>query len=457
MRNAVPGAGAEGPKILRVLWLPHDGDDAFAGSPFAHEEREFGMIVDTVRADPAQFCQRQPWEDDPAQVAELDALIRDCEMASGVSAGRILLAGERDLGRGFSKLHFEAQPNAISRRVATDVAEPFRIVRRMFAFARDTLARTEPDLVATAGWGDPLNFAFHLLAKQRAIACAAIRPSPMWIGRCYWTDTLTYSNLPARVRAAEKCANNEFVSTDAQNYVESFRSSAGAKRAAVVSGSNAFREWRQRRFFHRFDNEALSGLRYFYFAMQEDPSESLNLRAPFWANQYNTAALLTGSLPAGYKLLVHEHPNNVGRRPNQYYEDLSRLPGIVMIDGTEPRVHYVANAALIVTENGPAGWEGLLLGRPVITLADSFYEGAGLARRLRDPEQLSATVVDLLAPTLMPADTDDESRTGWILDAEWETTAPVEDHAAVTELLRQFLDRFMEAGNAAHPRPEAIS
>src|SRR5690606_8400270 len=151
------------------------------------------------------------------------------------------------------------------------------------------------------------------------------------------------------------------------------------------------------------------------------------------------------------------HAANVGRRPHQYYEDLSRLPGLALIDATEPRFNYVANAALVVTENGPAGWEGLLLGRPVLALADNFYQGTGMVRRLRNPEDLSATVLELLAPALAGDAADGSQPLGWMLDAEWETTVPVEESAAALALLRKLLKRLVETSDVSRARAEAVS
>jgi hypothetical protein len=257
--------------------------------------------------------------------------------------------------------------------------------------------------------------------------------------------------LPAQTRAEEKRAASVQVSPNAQTYIAAFLS------GSLAPTGKASAPAAQARFFHRFDPKVLADLPYIYMALHEDPSAALSLQAPFWANQYNTAALLTGSLPAGYKLLVHEHRHNIGRRPRQYYEDLSRLPGVVLVDGSEPRFDYVAHAALVVTENGPAGWEGLLLGRPVVTLADNFYLGAGLARRIRNPEHLSATVVDVLRLALGREDADDMQALGWMVDAEWETTAAPEDDTALFGLLHDCVARPAQSDQLASKRTRTVS
>jgi CDP-glycerol glycerophosphotransferase (TagB/SpsB family) len=172
-------------------------------------------------------------------------------------------------------------------------------------------------------------------------------------------------------------------------------------------------------------------MRYIFTALHKEPEQALNYRAPFWSNQYNTVSLLTSTLPAGFKLLVREHRLNAGRRPTRFYRELSRLPGVVLVDGFDDQFKYIANADLVVTDNSSIGWEALLLGRRVITLAETFYSAAGLARRVREPEGLAAAVLEYLQePTIADAAAHDRAL-GWLLDAEWETTAPTAAAGAV--------------------------
>jgi hypothetical protein len=173
--------------------------------------------------------------------------------------------------------------------------------------------------------------------------------------------------------------------------------------------------------------EELRNKRYIYMAMHKDPEQALNYQAPFWSNQYNTASLLSSVLPDGYSLLVREHRNNRGRRPTRYYKELRRLPGVMLIDGLDDQFKYIRNADLVVTENGSSGWEGLMLGRRVIALDESFYGPADLARRIPVPEDLASVVIDMLKePPVIDTAAHDRAL-GWMLDAEWQTTAPVEE------------------------------
>jgi hypothetical protein len=414
------------------------------------------------------------WERDEAAVAEVDDFIASCEFANGVSAGRILLAGERDLGRGFSHSIYHWFHNRTARRVLRDNTAALPILRRMFAFARESVRNAKPELVVAGEWADPLCFTFYLVARQMGIRCVVNRKSKVWNGRAYWTTDPMMYNLATRALASEKKARNAPVSDRALEHIASFRAAphtlgyiqkvwnAAERRGWLARHKHLARlfavqlrhyldgrggpepksalqltwahyrrpwmEWRQRRYFHRFDEKSLKAMPYIFTALHKDPEQALNYQAPFWTYQHNTISLLTTVLPAGFKLLVREHRMNLGRRPTRALEDISRLPGVRLIDAFDDQFKYIANADVIVTDNSTIGSEGLLLGRRVITLSETHYDAEGLAERVRDPENLAGAVVRILQkPAVQNSKAYDEAL-GRLLDAEWETTASIDEH-----------------------------
>ncbi len=138
-----------------------------------------------------------------------------------------------------------------------------------------------------------------------------------------------------------------------------------------------FMTWYHQRFMHTVDDAALAKMKYVYFPMHKEAELAQTFQATLWHDQRNTIRVLASTLPAGYRLLVREHRFNFGQRPNQFYRDMASIPNLLMIDPFDSQFKYLRNADLIVTENGSSGWEGLLLNRRVITLADTFYDGAG--------------------------------------------------------------------------------
>lgn len=494
-----PSDPAAGLRNLRVLFLPKNSRTGYFShllrsaketlewenhvvGPQAHQKVWHDSMGERGRYfRTPDFIARQPWEDDAAASANIDAFIAACEKATGISAGRIILAGERELGRGYSEPIYFWFKTPLTRRMLADNAEPTRIVRRMFAFARDTLNAAQPSLVIAGEWADPLWFAFSMAARQMGIPCAVNRLSKLWSGRAYWsTDAMMYNdaalsaaerkrevNAPVSDRARQRIDNfrkrpetvgyvkQNWDQLDSRGFVGTHRDLAAiwfASAGRRVKGEDrtaskpAFqlmldyyrRIWlsrRQGKFLHGLDEATLQAMNYIYIALHKDPEQALNYQAPFWTNQLNTIALLCGSLPNGYRLLVREQRNNAGRRPTNWYQDVARLPGVTLIDGFDDQFKYIRNADLVVTDNGSTGWESLMLGRRTITLADTYYDGAGLAHRVMAPEYLAREIVNLLQQEpVLNLDRYDHAL-ACMLDAEWEHSAPV-DHAGTDETFR---------------------
>ncbi len=475
---------------LRVLFLPKNSRTAYFQSFLTAARAREGWDIRVVCPEPArllwrevvtgndEFCDvpdfnlRQDWENDPVRVAAIDALIAACEQASGVSAGRVVLSGERDLGRGYSRPIYYWFDNRMARSVLADNTEPSRILRRMFAFAADTLDAVRPDIVLAGEWADTLCFTFYLLARQRGIPAVVNRYSKILTGRCFWSAEPLMYNGARHVLTARKRQQRAQIGDRARKHIEAFRNRptmvgylravwdrmdrtswltrhGDLARTIAVEARHHLRrdggpppkpglqllfdhyrrpwlEWRNARFFRRFDDEALAGMRYIYIALHKDPEQALNYQAPYWTYQIYTIGLLSSCLPYGYRLLVREHRTNAGRRPPRFYKEMGALPGVVLIDGYDDQFKYLRNADLIVTDNGSIGWEGLLLGRRVITLADTFYDGTGLERRVREPEQLAGTVVEMLEEAPVKDAAAHDEALGWLLDGEWETSAPLD-------------------------------
>ena len=181
----------------------------------------------------------------------------------------------------------------------------------------------------------------------------------------------------------------------------------------------------QKRFFKTFDEAALEAMEYIYFPMHKETDLTLSFQATSWLDQRNTVSLLASCLPAGHKLLVREQRFNYGDRPSRYYREMCRLPNVVLIDAFDTQFKYIRHADLIITENGSSGWEGQLLGRRVITLAPTFYDGTGGARKLERVDQLGPMILEALTSPAVQDRAKHDLALGRMIDAELDTTFPL--------------------------------
>ncbi|HZS63061.1 MAG TPA: hypothetical protein VFA53_00970 [Xanthobacteraceae bacterium] len=411
------------------------------------------------------------WEADPQQAAEVDRRLFEAERATRVPIGQIVAAAQSTIGRGYVFSARHRLGSSMADEVLTDNTRPFQIVRRFFAFADRMLDSGRPDLIVAMEWATALHATIWLAAAARGIPMVALRRSKIHSGRAYWTTGRLMLNDRATADAARRHQSRAAASEDARNYIEAFRTQPMVSTYVESKWSRAGKKWHQnevvawaklplkmarsaaiqaiersrgydvsdrpsifersiaprrraylgrkhRKFMSHFDAATLEKMKYIYFPMHKETDLPLVFQANAWADQRHTVQLLASCVPSDCKLFVREHRANYGQRPTEYYEQLLRLPNVVLIDAFDSQFKYLRHAELIVTENGSSGWEGMLLGRKVLILSPNFYDGAGLGYRVGDPNHISEVVCDALRnPAPLDPATHDQ-RLAHMIDAE---------------------------------------
>ena len=87
----------------------------------------------------------------------------------------------------------------------------------------------------------------------------------------------------------------------------------------------------------------------------------------------------------------------VGFRPGNYYKQISKIPGVKLINPSHRSFELLHSAKLIITlGNGTAGWEAILLKKPVITLSDVPYNKLSVVKYCRSFEDLPYIIKEQL-------------------------------------------------------------
>ena len=407
------------------------------------------------------------WERDPDKVAEAERLIQEAERVIRLPTGRCILAGSHTVGRAFNATVRYAPRYAIVRRVLKNNMEPAVIVRRLFRFAEKLLDEVRPDLIVAFEWATAIHFVIWMAAQRRGIPCTALRSSKIISGHAFWTTNRLMLNEAAIERGSARRKSGGPVSEAAKSYIREFREKprviqyiatkwehrlgrrflrwhVGYVRMVVREFVNTlkgqdrslrepaigrlFRFYRatflsfyHQRFFKILDDAALEQMKYVYFPMHKEAELALTFQATQCYDQRNTIRVLASLLPAGYKLLLREHRFNYGQRPTRVYRELAQVPNVVLIDAFDSQFKYLRHADVVVTEIGSSGWEALLLGRRTLLLSNTFYDGAGLGVRVRDPSQLNAALLEALSkPAVIDVDAHDRAL-GCMVDGEMET------------------------------------
>lgn len=125
-----------------------------------------------------------------------------------------------------------------------------------------------------------------------------------------------------------------------------------------------------------------------FFPLHFEPELALLLLSPFYFDQLALIRCIARSLPVHFKLYVKEHPAMKNKRPRSYYEELVKIPNVRLIDPKVKSFELIKKTKLVTTITGTVGWEASLLGKPVITFGEVFYNSLSFVKRVHDIERL---------------------------------------------------------------------
>ncbi len=138
------------------------------------------------------------------------------------------------------------------------------------------------------------------------------------------------------------------------------------------------------------------GERFAYYALHLQPEMSTMIQAPFWQDQLALIENIARSLPLDVRLYVKEHAPMVGVRPLSYYERIKAIRNVRLVDPALSSIDLIRDSELVVTITGTVGFEALLIGRPVITFGQVFYNAVPCVQRCRAIEDLPVIIRSVL-------------------------------------------------------------
>ena len=138
--------------------------------------------------------------------------------------------------------------------------------------------------------------------------------------------------------------------------------------------------------------------KYVYFPLQFQPEETIDVAAPFFNNQIETARLAAQSLPDDYTLVVKDHPEMAELRPPSYLEKIARTPNVKLVDYRISTKKILERASLVISPSSTTIVEAAFLKKPVIQLGDlgTTQMLPGVARHT-DMKTLSKKIKEALA------------------------------------------------------------
>lgn len=129
-----------------------------------------------------------------------------------------------------------------------------------------------------------------------------------------------------------------------------------------------------------------------FFPLHFEPELSILLLSPFDTNQIEIVKRLARSVTAGMYVYVKEHPQMTPFRPRSWYEELKKIPNVKLLRPELSSFDIIRASQLVAIITGSAGWEATILGKPVITFGEVFYNALPSVARSDRPQDLPALV-----------------------------------------------------------------
>ena len=110
-----------------------------------------------------------------------------------------------------------------------------------------------------------------------------------------------------------------------------------------------------------------------FYPLHVDPELATTIMAPMHTDQLAVVKALAMSLPMEMSLVVKEHDPMLGIRPRGFYEQIKRIPRVILVSPEENSIELIRNAKLVCVITGTAGWEAIRLRKPVLVIGEPPY------------------------------------------------------------------------------------
>jgi hypothetical protein len=125
-----------------------------------------------------------------------------------------------------------------------------------------------------------------------------------------------------------------------------------------------------------------------FFGLHMQPESSIDVNAPFYANQFDVIEKMARSIPPTYKLLVKLHISDADNYSCKQLWSLRCLPGVKLVLPNVSSRAFIERSSAIITIAGTMGLEGALLGKPVVVFGTTTYQHFPSVTRVADIRNL---------------------------------------------------------------------
>ncbi|RLA64060.1 MAG: hypothetical protein DRQ88_11530 [Epsilonproteobacteria bacterium] len=130
--------------------------------------------------------------------------------------------------------------------------------------------------------------------------------------------------------------------------------------------------------------------KYIFFPLHVEWDSPILVWNPLFINQLFLIKIIARSLPSDTTLYVKEHISDIGGTPLTQLKKIQDTPKVKLINPQEDSHKLIKNSEIVLVIAGTAGWEGVLMEKPVISVGNTYY--SKLTWNVRDLTQLQDTI-----------------------------------------------------------------
>jgi hypothetical protein len=138
------------------------------------------------------------------------------------------------------------------------------------------------------------------------------------------------------------------------------------------------------------------GRPFVYFPLHVADDYKIARVIPHCSDQASIIEQFARSLPAGYDLVVKEHPMAIGQSSLRTLARLARIPNVQVLPPDVSSHDLIRDSSAVGVISSTVGLEALLHAKPVLTLGRPFYAGAGVTLDVDSFAELREAVPALL-------------------------------------------------------------
>ncbi|WP_413684007.1 hypothetical protein [Prochlorococcus sp. MIT 1011] len=135
-----------------------------------------------------------------------------------------------------------------------------------------------------------------------------------------------------------------------------------------------------------------------FYALHTEPEVTILVYGRPFINQIELIRIIAISLPFDCCLIVKEHPCMIGKRSLNYYKKIVDIPNVYLASPILSPKEIIKESELVITNSGSAGFDGIIMKKPVITFGDCSYNilPDNMVRQCMDIKKLHLLITEII-------------------------------------------------------------